>query len=132
MQDTAAIVQTFLQHLSQRRLDDLTALFGEAVDWYIPGDERRAPWLGRRSSREEVREFYRSLWQVTEPRAATIDHIFIDGEHAAIAGDFSTTMLSTGKVVDSLFFIRMRIQGGRIVQYRLLEDSHAVSVSLAE
>lgn len=129
---TPQTLQSFLQYLTQRDLENLAALFSDPVDWFNPGDEERAPWLGRRSSREEVRQFYRLLWAQTEPLSATIDHIFTDGEQAVISGDFSTRMLPTGKVVDSLFFIRMTIQNGLITRYRLLEDSYAVSRSLTE
>lgn len=129
---THQTLQNFLQHLTRRDLDKLVSLFSERVDWSIPGDEAKAPWLGKRRSREEVRQSYRMLWQHTEPLSATIDHIFTDGEHAVITGEFSTRMLPTGKVVDSPFCIRLTIKEGLITRYRLLEDSYAVSQALTE
>lgn len=130
--DTQNIVQQFLQHLTQRSLPDLVSLFSDEVDWYIPGDQSKAPWLGRRSTRQDIATCYQMLWEHVEPLSASIDHIFIDGNDAAITGEFSSRMLQTGKTVDSPFCIRITIEDGLITRYRLLEDSFAVSVALTD
>ena len=131
MNNTQTTVQKLLQYLSERDLKNLTTLFANNVDWYIQGDEANVLWLGKRKSRQEVLAFYRLLWQNTEPLSAIIDNIFIDGKKAVISGEFSTKMLQTGKVVDSLFFIQLTVENHEIIKYRLLEDSYAVSVALA-
>lgn len=127
---TQSIIQTFFKHLAERNLKELTDLFSDQIDWYIPGDEKKAAWLGRRSNKEEVSEFYKLLWESTEPISVNVDNVFIDNNKAVIAGDFSTRMLRTDKIVNSLFFIQITIQDNQIVKYRLLEDSLAVAQSL--
>ncbi|MDR6465308.1 nuclear transport factor 2 family protein [Chryseobacterium sediminis] len=123
-------VQEFLQFLSGRNLTELTNLFSDTVDWYIPGDEQKAPWLGVRNNKQEVSDFFELLWKNTEPVSAKIDHIFTDNENAVITGEFATKMLETGNIAESLFCIQMRIQNNKIIRYRLLEDSLAVSKAL--
>lgn len=130
MNNTEIIIQKFLKHLSERELESLSALFSEDIDWYIPGDKEKAAWLGRRNSRQDVVDFYKLLWKNTEAISAEINNIYIDGASGVIAGKFSTKMLQTGKVVDSLFFIQMTVKDEEIVKYRLLEDSFAVSNAL--
>lgn len=130
MNNTQIIVQKFLKYLTQRDLKNLTAIFSDDLDWYIPGDVKKVLWLGRRKSRQEVSDFYELLWKNTEPVSANVDNIFFNGEGAVIAGEFSTRMLKTGKVVNSLFFIQIEVKNEQIVRYRLLEDSYAVSVAL--
>lgn len=125
------VIQNFLKYLAERNLEDLTRLFVENVDWYIPGDESKVEWLGKRNSRKEVYEFYDLLWKNTEPISANIDNIFIDDNKAVITGEFSTIMLQTNKIVNSLFFIQITVENEKIVKYRLLEDSYAVSIALA-
>lgn len=122
--------QQFLQFMSERNLTELTNLFSDTVDWYIPGDEQKALWLGVRNNKQEVSDFFDLLWKNTEPVSAKIDHIFTDDENAVITGEFVTKMLETGKIVESLFCIQMRIQNNKITRYRLLEDSLAVSKAL--
>ncbi len=127
---TKHIVQNFLQHLAQRDLLALTDMFCEKIDWYIPGDEKKATWLGKRTSKQGVKDFYETLWNNTEPISAKVDNIFIEDKNAVITGEFATKMLKTNKIVNSLFCIQITIENDLIVKYRLLEDSHAVSVSL--
>jgi len=124
------IIQHFLQFLSERNLKELTNLFSDTIDWYIPGDEEKAPWLGIRNNKQEVSDSFELLWKNTEPISAKIEHIFNDGENAVITGEFVTKMLATGRIVESLFCIQMRIQNNKITRYRLLEDSLAVSKAL--
>jgi uncharacterized protein len=127
---TQDVVNNFFQCLTQRNLDGLTNLFSENIDWYIPGDQEKAPWLGARTSRKEVKEFYELLWKNTEPVDAKIDNIFVQDKNAVVAGEFSTRMLQTNKTVSSLFFIQLTVENNLIVRYRLLEDSYAVSIAL--
>ena len=49
--------QQFLQFLSARDLNNLTDMFDKHVDWYIPGNKNKAPWLGVRNNQEEVKIF---------------------------------------------------------------------------
>jgi len=124
------IIQHFLQFLSERNLKELTNLFSDTIDWYIPGDEEKAPWLGIRNNKQKVSDSFELLWKNTEPISAKIEHIFNDDENAVITGEFVTRMLATGRIVESLFCIQMRIQNNKITRYRLLEDSLAVSKAL--
>ena len=128
--NTQNVIQTFFKHLSERNLKALIDLFSDKIDWYIPGDENKAPWLGRRSNKQEVSEFYELLWKNTEPISVKLENVFIDNDKAVIAGEFSTRMIQTDKIVDSLFFIQVTIQNSLIIKYRLLEDSLAVAKSL--
>jgi ketosteroid isomerase-like protein len=126
------VVKDFIKYLGERNLTELTQLFSETVDWYIPGDETKATWLGIRNTRQEVSDFYELLWKNTQPISANIDNIFADEENAVIVGEFSTKMVKTNNILNSLFCIQMRIQNNKIVRYRLLEDSFKVSKSLTE
>ena len=129
---TQEIVQQYLMNLTQRNLDKITELFSDNVDWYIPGDINKAAWLGKRSSKQEIKDFYSLLWENTEPVSAQIERMVIDNDYAVITGEFSTKMLQTGNIVDSLFCIQITVKDNLIIKYRLLEDSYAVSISLSK
>lgn len=129
--ETRQIINNYLQALSARNLHAMHLLFADEVDWYIPGNQAVAPWTGKRSNKQEIMDFFRLLWKQTIPIAANIDHIFVDGKKAVISGDFKTGMLQTDKICDSLFFIQVTVENEKIVKYYLLEDSHAVVMSLS-
>lgn len=127
---TKDIAQRLCQALGNRDLDVLLALFAEEVDWYIPGCEEIAPWTGRRGNKREIREFFSLLWKNTEPVSAFIDRIIAEERFAVVTGEFSTRMLATKKVVDSMFSIHLTVKDDLIVKYRLQEDSFAVVTAL--
>ncbi|MDJ1505827.1 nuclear transport factor 2 family protein [Xanthocytophaga agilis] len=129
-ENTQQLVQDFLTHLTNRDLDNLTLLFAEKVDWYIPGNETLAHWTGRRHSQQDVKNFYELLWSQTEPLTVQMDLLLVENNQAVITGEFSTRMLATDQIVNSLFCIRLSIKDRHIVWYRLLEDSYAVSEAL--
>lgn len=127
---TRDLVQQFFQSLAARNLENLIPLFGEKVDWFIPGNQELAPWLGKRNTKPEIIEFFKLLWKRTEPVSARVDRILVEDNFAIVIGDFSTRMLQTGKIVNSIFSIHITVEANLIVRYRLQEDSYAVSVAL--
>ncbi|PTS95200.1 hypothetical protein DBR11_21625 [Pedobacter sp. HMWF019] len=121
---TRKIVQSFYQALASRELETLCGLFSENVDWDIPGNQNIAPWLGRRTGREEIADFFNLLWQNIEPVSAQIDHILVEDNFAIASGEFSSKMLKTGKLYSSMFSAHFTVERGLIVRYRLQEDSY--------
>jgi ketosteroid isomerase-like protein len=132
MTDTAveAVVNRFLLALATRDLDTLVATFAPDVDWYIAGNENVAPWLGRRSSRAEVRAFFEMLWAAVEPVSFDLEHILYDGDHCVITGQLSARMVATGRPFDSMFSGHLTVSDGVISRYRVQEDSWALVVAL--
>lgn len=127
---TQEITNSFLKALSERDLEAIVHLFADQVDWYIPGNQKLAPWLGKRTTRQEIKEFYALLWENTVPVAASIDHISVGEKDVVITGNFSTRMLQTNKIFHSIFSIHFTVENNRIVRYRLLEDSYGLTKAL--
>lgn len=125
------LVEEFLLHMGNRDLNPLIQLFDDQVDWYIPGDESRISWLGTRQHKSEIRVFFETLWANTLPLSTTLDGVFTQGADAVIAAEFSVQMLPTGCILTSPVFIMLTINSqGKIIKYRLLEDSFIVSESM--
>jgi ketosteroid isomerase-like protein len=127
---TIALVQKYLTALGSRNLDSIVHFFSEQIYWDVPGNKELAPWLGKRNSKAEIREFFEMLWAETEPKSVNLDHIFAKDNHAVITGEFSTLMLKTGKVYSSIFAIHLTIENNLITSYRLQEDSYALTQAL--
>lgn len=129
-EQTLAVVQQYFQFLAVRDLDGIMALIADNIDWYVPGNTELAPWLGKRTSKKEIKEFFELLWPATLPINATIEHIMTESDFAVVTGEFSTEMLATNSIVNSPFSIHLTITNGLITKYRLLEDSFLVSEAL--
>jgi ketosteroid isomerase-like protein len=127
---TRAVMLELFQRMAARDPERIAELFADEVDWYIPGDTQVAPWVGRRHTRADVAAFYRMLNGAVTPLGADLQSLLVDGDVAVAAGEFSSRMERTGRVLDSLFFIHATVRDGRIVRYRLLEDTLAVVASL--
>ena len=117
------VVLSYYSALGERNIEKIIEMFPKELDWYVPGDETIAPWLGTRKTCDQVREFFELLWQNTEAVSAMIDHIAVIGNVVISSGNFVTRMVKTKKVYKSLFFTEITIVEGLIVKYRLLEDT---------
>ena len=127
---TKAIARQFWRALGDRNLELIMPLFAEDIDWYIPGNQEIATWTGRRRHKDEIRAVFQGLWNNTEPLSAQIDHVLAEEDFAVITGEFSTRMLSTMKIVESIFSIHITVKNDLIVRYRLQEDSFGVVAAL--
>lgn len=131
-QTTRSVIERLLQSMAARQLDVLLPLFAQQLDWDIPGDPLKAPWLWKRNTREEVGEFFRLLWKNTEAVSARVDTILVEGDEAVVVGEFESRMLATQKNVASFFCIQLRLEQGLIRRYRLFENTYAVSEVLTK
>jgi uncharacterized protein len=128
--DTRDVVTRYFDQLRAGDPAKLAAYFARDVDWYVPGDESLAPWLGRRQHRDEIERFFQELLGNVEPVHFALDELLVEGEVAIATGEFASRMRRTGKVYRSIFFASFTVRGGAIVRYRLLEDSHGLVVAL--
>lgn len=110
------------------RSQAIADLFADDVDWRIPGDPALMPWTGVRRSREAVCAFFPELARSVEPRQYAVTRILADDTMAVIIGELTSAIRSTGRLVESPFAIEFTVRDGRIVRYRLHEDSHAVAI----
>jgi len=124
------IVQDFYSALASRELDAVARNFADKIDWYIPGEQSLAPWLGRRTLRYEVKEFFEMLLQNIESVSFDLQHILSEDNFAVATGRFVSKMLATGKNYESPFSAHFTIENNLIVRYRFLEDSNALVKAL--
>jgi len=127
---TREVINNFYQALANRELGVLIHLFAEEIDWDIPGNEELAPWLGKRTKRSEIKDFFKLLWQSVEPVAAQIDHILVQDDFAIATGHFSSIMNRSGQVYSSMFSAHFTVKGTEIIRYRLQEDSYGLVEAL--
>ena len=125
--EIAALVQNYFKHLAQRNLDGVMDCIADQVERNVPGDERLAPWTGKRSTKKEVREFYRLLWENAVPLSAEIHVLLANESDGVVTGTFSSRMKKTGKVLASPFSIHLQFKNGLITKYVLMEDSFQLS-----
>lgn len=110
-------------------LADILDLFARDVDWDIPGDPNAVPWIGPRRDRAAVGVFYRELAAHLTPERFEVRRLLADHEEAVAIGELASRVKATGRRMETPFAIVLTVRDGRIVRYRMLEDSHAVAVA---
>jgi uncharacterized protein (TIGR02246 family) len=125
---TAEIVNELLQRLGDRDAEAVGQLFAEKIDWYVPGNSD-LPWVGQRVSREQVPEYFHTLWPhfVDGKSIVTVEKVVIDGDDAVILGVFQHTVASTGRTFRTPTAMHVTVVDGKIVKLQLYEDTAKVS-----
>jgi ketosteroid isomerase-like protein len=125
--DTRSTVQEFLRRLGTWDAEAVGALFADHVDWLVPG-ARDLPWVGRRSRRDEVPAYFRTMWSHfdTSRSTASIDRLVVEGEEAVALGTFSHVANTTGRRFTTPVAMHVSVRDGCIVRVHLYEDTYAV------
>ncbi|MGY0059238.1 nuclear transport factor 2 family protein [Streptomyces sp. LZ34] len=121
---TRATVQEFLTRMAAGDLERLGELFAERVDWLI-AENPDVPWIRPRTTRADAIAHFRELAEgvAPDPDGNTIDAIVVDGAEAMLAGTLVGTVRATGKPYWSPFAMRVTVEDGLIIRYRVYEDS---------
>ncbi|AXW87528.1 hypothetical protein AU509_15435 [Lonsdalea britannica] len=112
-------------------LEGVLELFAEDVDWDIPGDRDTVPWIGPRRDRQEVSAFLMELVAQIAPERFEVRRILADAEEAVAVGELASRVKATGRLITSPFAFVLTVRDGKIVRFRMLEDSHAVAAAVS-
>lgn len=128
MTDTirSAVVEFFRRTASETP-QDISALFSEDVDWDIAGDVDAVSWIGRKTGRKGVADFYQAICDLLVSERFEVKDILVQGERAIALGELESRVKSTGKLIVSEFAFDLTIRDGLIVRFRMFEDSFAVA-----
>jgi ketosteroid isomerase-like protein len=124
---TEDLMARFMDLLGKQDAEGIGELFADEMDWYVPGSEA-LPWTGSRSRREQVADYFRTMWPAFVPgeSAATIDKVVIDGDDAVVFSSFSHTVTRNGKRLNTPAAMHLTMANGQIVRMHLYEDTLAV------
>ncbi|WFE53277.1 nuclear transport factor 2 family protein [Micromonospora sp. WMMD1155] len=124
----SAVDRFFAARLAGASPEELAEHFHENVDWYIQGDTKTVPWIGRKTGRAGIVEHFTQLAQNVRAEAFEIDTTMAHGNRAVVLGTFRARMVATERVVDSEYVFDIAVDDtGLITRYHMLEDSWAIS-----
>ncbi|MFI1889482.1 nuclear transport factor 2 family protein [Streptomyces jumonjinensis] len=127
---TRAAVQSFLARLQEGDPEDIAEAFAERVDWVI-ADNPAVPWVRPRRTRADVAGHFREVaeGQEADPAGTSINAVTVDGTEALLSGWLAGTVRATGKTFRSPFTIRLTVENGLIVRYRVVEDALTIAAA---
>ncbi|MFL1529145.1 nuclear transport factor 2 family protein [Pseudomonas sp. O230] len=119
--------QDFLQKLGSGDAQALTLLFDENAKWEIAGDVGALPWLGKQQGKEAIVNFVRDTATLLTSESLTVQDILANEHRAMILGALASRVNATGKLIETSFVLVLEISDGLIINFKMLEDTFAVS-----
>jgi ketosteroid isomerase-like protein len=125
---TEDIINSFFQCLAAQDANGIADHFAQQIDWLVPGNTA-LPWVGHRSHRNQVAEYFRTMWSHFVPGKSTanVEKLIISGNDAIMFGTFTHTAASTGRSWNTPVAMHLEVADGKIVKLYLYEDTWAVS-----
>ena len=100
----------------------LLELFAQDVDWDIPGE---VSWIGPRRDHEALAAFHTELGAQIVPEGLYVQRILSDDEAVVALAELALRAKASGRLNQSPFALALTVKEGKIVRYRMLEDSYA-------
>lgn len=95
----------------------------------VPGTLRAIPWAGLHRGREAVKSFFGLLTGSIEVVSFEPSEFIAQGDAVAVFGHFRYRAVSTGKVMETDWAIRIRMENGQISHYHFYEDTFAIAAA---
>ncbi|MCM3849678.1 nuclear transport factor 2 family protein [Pseudonocardia sp. DR1-2] len=107
--------------------ESLAELFAEDVDFFVAGDTDVVPWIGRKTGRAGVADFWAQIQDRLESEHFVVSDIMSKGDRVVVLGDLRSRLRETGRVISTEFAFDVEVSNGRITRFRMLEDTFAVA-----
>ncbi|WP_255955378.1 nuclear transport factor 2 family protein [Streptomyces odontomachi] len=125
-QNAGAIAEEFWAKLQSGDREGVLALLPDTLDWFVPGKPELVPWAGRRTSKEEIREFLGMLGGAMKPEVNKVEQVISEGPHVVVLGYFEHRCRATGKLFASPYALHLTVTDGLISNYDIYEDTQAL------
>lgn len=127
-----AVVEEFFRRAgSGESVERIAALVGDQVDWFVAGDTRVVPWIGRKVGKAGAAQFYAQIREQIVSEAFEVREILSQGNRVVALGALASRVVRTGKLIESEFCFDFTVEDGEITRFRLFEDSFAVAQAAA-
>jgi ketosteroid isomerase-like protein len=124
---TSEVVTAFFEIQAGKRAGKIEDLFADKVDWDLPGNESKFPWVGKRHTKQEVAAFFADFHRHIEPVSFEVQFCAFEGEHAVAVGSLTSKILKYDKLFSTAFTATFKVQEGKIVKYHFLEESYKLN-----
>lgn len=120
---TRETVRALYNAFEKRDFDAFAALIHDDIDWIIHGPMEVFPFAGMRRGRLAVLQALAGMGLTYSLDNYAPDFIVIDGDRAAVMADVALTQFATGRILRFRIANFLRIQDGRLIEFREFADS---------
>ena len=120
---TRETVRALYDAYVERSFDRFAALIHDDIDWVIHGPMAVFPFAGLRRGRPAVLQALAGMALSYSLDSYRPDFIIVDGDRAAIMADVALTQHATGRILRFRVANFIRVQDGRLIEFREFADS---------
>jgi len=121
--DTRAIIAELYDTYGRRDFERVAALIHDDVDWVIYAPVSVFPFAGPRKGRAAVLAAMADIARAFALESYKPEVMIVDGARAALMSDVSYRQRSTARVLRVRIASFLRLQDGRLIEYREFIDS---------
>lgn len=121
--DCRAIVTDLYTAYARRDFDRVAALIRDDIDWVVYAPMSVFSFAGPRRGRAAVLAAMAEIAKSFALESYKPEVMLVDGERAALISDVSYRQRSTGRVLRMRIAGFLRLQDGRVIEYREFIDS---------
>ena len=124
--DTRAIVRELYDAYGRRDFERVAALIHDDIDWVIYAPISVFPFAGPRRGRAAVLEAMADIAKAFALESYKPEVMIVDGERAAVMSDVSYRQRATDRVLRVRIANFLRLQDGRLIEFREFINSFDV------
>ena len=120
---TRKTVRALFDAYEKRDFDQFARLIHDDIDWVIHGPMAVFPFAGLRRGRPAVLQALAGMALSYSLDNYVPDFFIVDGDRAAIMADVSLSQRATGRILRFRVANFLRIQDGKLIEFREFADS---------
>ena len=120
---TRASVRELYEAYGRGDVERLAALIHDDIDWVIYGPITVFPFAGARRGRAAVLEALAEIAKSYSLASYNVEVTIVDGDRAAVMSNVAFRQRATGRMLRFRVANFLRIQDGRLVEFREFADS---------
>lgn len=125
-EDTRATVEELYDAYERRDGDRIAALVHDDIDWVIYAPVSVFPFAGPRQGRAAVLQALGAIAEEYTLQSYKREIMIVDGDRAAVMSDVNFTQRATGRTLRFRVANFLRIQDGRVIEFREFVNSFDV------
>jgi ketosteroid isomerase-like protein len=124
--DTRATIIELHDAYRSGDVERVAAVIHDDIDWIIHGPVRIFPFEGPRRGKQEVMQVLASIAEQFALKRYDHELLIVEGDRAAVLSNTAFEQRSTGRVLSLRLINFVRVQDGKIIEFREFSDTFDV------
>lgn len=125
-------VQTVYEAFGRGDIEAVLSYTSEDIEWSLPGPVEISPLSGTRCGKEQVAQFFQTLFETQEMLEFTPQEFIAQGDTVVVLGHNRVRVRSTGNTAETDWVRVFSFQDGKVIRFRDYVDTYALVEALQQ